>query len=50
LEYKSARAATEGVKAWVDPDGYRRRIVEQSANFEKLVAQESTGGRSRTAP
>jgi metallo-beta-lactamase class B len=50
LEDKNARAATEGVKAWVDPDGYRRRIAEQSANFEKLVAQESAGGSSRTAP
>lgn len=41
LEGKRARAASEGVKAWVDPDGYTRWVAEQTANFEKLVAKES---------
>ncbi len=38
---KRNRAATEGVKAWVDPDGYRRRINQREA-FEALVTKETT--------
>lgn len=41
LAGKRVRASSEGVKAWVDPDGYSRRIADQRANFEKLVAQEA---------
>jgi hypothetical protein len=29
-----------GVQAWVDPDGYRRRLSEEKAKFEVLVAKE----------
>lgn len=41
MEEMWARAATEGVKAWVDPEGYRAFVASEKANFEKLVAQES---------
>lgn len=41
LSGKRARATSEGVKAWVDPDGYSHRIADQRASFEKLVAQEA---------
>jgi metallo-beta-lactamase class B len=37
---KRARAATEGVKAFVDPEGYRRRIAAQRAAFEAIVEKE----------
>ena len=40
LEGKRARTAAEGVRAWMDPEGYRRRIAAEKAAFEKLVAQE----------
>jgi metallo-beta-lactamase class B len=36
---KRARAATEGVLAYVDPDGYRSRIAEQRAKFEQALAK-----------
>jgi metallo-beta-lactamase class B len=38
---KRARAASEGVRAWVDPEGYRQRIARQKAAFEELVAKET---------
>jgi metallo-beta-lactamase class B len=47
---KRERAASEGVKAWVDPNGYARWIAEQTANFEKLVAQETAGEPTHSAP
>jgi len=37
---KRARAATEGVQAFVDREGYRRRIAAEKAAFEKLIAHE----------
>ena len=37
---KAARAAKEGAKAWVDPQGYRRYLRVQRANLEKAVARE----------
>jgi metallo-beta-lactamase class B len=40
LPGKRARAATEGARAFVDPEGYRRRIAEAKARLEALVAQE----------
>jgi len=40
LEGKSARAATEGVQAWVDPQGYRSFVAERKARFEEEVAKE----------
>ena len=41
FDRKREWAATEGVKAFVDPDGYRRFIAEKKAELEKRVAEES---------
>jgi len=47
LDGKRARAATEGVNAWVDPEGYRRfvagkrRAFEDEVDAEMGVAQEA---------
>ena len=35
-----ARAAQEGVKAWVDPEGYRRYVAGQRERFEAAVNTE----------
>lgn len=40
FEGKLARAAKEGVKAWVDPERYRRWHVAQRENFEATVNEE----------
>ncbi len=40
MEAKRARAATEGVKAWMDSEGYRAFVEKDKANFEKWVAEE----------
>jgi metallo-beta-lactamase class B len=40
FDAKRAKAATEGVKAWVDPEGYRRFVVDQRAKFEAAVNAE----------
>jgi len=47
---KRTRAATDGVQAFVDPDGYKRFVAERKAKFEQLVAEEesSTPGSSPT--
>ncbi|WP_396627617.1 subclass B3 metallo-beta-lactamase [Luteitalea sp.] len=37
---KRARAATEGVKPWVDRDALKRVVTGSKATFEKLVAAE----------
>ena len=37
LEGKQKRAATEGVKAWIDPEGYRRFIAGKRRAFEDEV-------------
>jgi metallo-beta-lactamase class B len=37
LEGKRKRAATEGVKAWIDPEGYRRFIAGKRQEFENEV-------------
>lgn len=41
FEAKRARASTEGVNAWVDPDGYRKWVEVQRQKFEAAVAKES---------
>lgn len=41
FEGKRARAAKEGVQAWVDPDGYGQWVAKGKANFEALVAKEN---------
>ena len=40
LEEKRKRAATEGVNAWVDPEGYRRFIANEHRAFEDEVDAE----------
>jgi metallo-beta-lactamase class B len=37
FDRRVVRARTEGVKAWVDPDGYRRWLAEQRQNLEETV-------------
>lgn len=46
LEGKRKRAATEGVKAWIDPEGYRRFISEKKRAFEDQVDEEFGVSRS----
>ncbi len=38
---KRARAASEGTRAFVDPDGYRRRIASQRETLEGFIAKET---------
>jgi metallo-beta-lactamase class B len=40
LKGKRERAAIEGVKAWVDPEGYRRFIASKRRAFEDEVDAE----------
>jgi metallo-beta-lactamase class B len=40
FEGKRARSAREGVKAWVDPEGYRRWVAGQRELFEAVVNAE----------
>src|SRR4029077_16551461 len=40
LEEKRKRAATEGVNAWIDPEGYRRFIGSKRRAFEDEVDDE----------
>jgi len=40
LEGKRKRAQTEGVKAWIDPEGYRRFISHKKREFEDQVDAE----------
>ena len=40
LEGKRKRAQTEGVKAWIDPEGYRRFISGKKQAFETQVDEE----------
>jgi metallo-beta-lactamase class B len=42
LAAKRGRAATEGVRAFVDPDGYKRLVAERKAKFEQLVTEEQS--------
>ena len=40
FDAKRARAATEGVSAWVDPDGYRTWVDLQRKKFDAAIAKE----------
>jgi metallo-beta-lactamase class B len=40
LEGKRTRAPSEGVKAWVDPDGYRQWVASKRRAFENEVDRE----------
>lgn len=39
-EAKRAKVATEGVQAWVDPEGFKKLITAQEKAFDMLVAAE----------
>jgi metallo-beta-lactamase class B len=41
FERKRARAAKDGVAAWVDPDGYRKWAASQRARFDAVIKQET---------
>ena len=49
LEGKRKRAATEGVTAWVDPEGYRRFVAKQRRTFEDEVDAELGAPKSASA-
>jgi len=40
FESKRKLAVTEGVKAWVDPEGYQLRIANERAKFEEEINTE----------
>ena len=50
LDAKLARAATEGVKAWVDHDGYRTWLAEKKKVFETLAEKERDPNPTRGRP
>jgi len=50
FEEKRARAAKEGIDAWVDPDGYRRWVAKGKESFEAVVAAEQAKSRGEPAP
>lgn len=43
-ETKLARSKTEGAKAWVDRDGYKKWATLQRQKFEDAVAKELKNG------
>jgi metallo-beta-lactamase class B len=43
LDAKLARAAKEGVKAWVDPQGYRKWLATKKELFETIPEKERAG-------
>ena len=43
LDAKLARAAKDGVKAWIDPDGYRTWVATQKKRFEDSAESERAG-------
>ena len=43
LESKRQRAKTEGVNAWVDPEGYRRWVAAKKRAFEDEIDEEMGG-------
>ena len=40
LDAKRRRMASEGVAAWIDPDGYRAQVQNRRAAFEKLLREQ----------
>lgn len=40
LDAKLARATTDGVKAWIDPAGYRKWLARQKKRFETVAEDE----------
>jgi len=50
LEGKRARARTECMKAWIDPEGYRRFIADKKRAFEDQVDLEMGVPKARATP
>ena len=50
LAAQRERAVTEGARAFVDPEGYRRRIAGDREKFETLLASESSAAPAATTP
>ncbi len=46
---KRSRVASEGIRAWVDPEGYRKWVVRQRRRFEAAVNAE-TGSSAKSGP
>jgi metallo-beta-lactamase class B len=42
LEAKLARAKTDGIAAWVDPEGYKRFVAGKKQQFESALRREAT--------
>jgi metallo-beta-lactamase class B len=47
LDAKLARAAKDGVKVWVDPEGYRKWLAMKKEMFETIAEKERTGPAGR---
>jgi metallo-beta-lactamase class B len=43
LDAKLARAAKDGIKAWIDPEGYRKWVTAQKKSFETGAENERAG-------
>jgi metallo-beta-lactamase class B len=41
FESKHARSASEGIRAWVDPEGYRQWVAGKRKAFEAAIAEEA---------
>jgi metallo-beta-lactamase class B len=50
LDFKLMRATKMGVKAWVDPEGYRTWVAAQKKRFERRAEAESAGPGSSSPP
>jgi metallo-beta-lactamase class B len=46
MKEKLARMATEGSAVWLDPDGYKRAVVEHQKEFEDKLAKQRHEGTS----
>jgi metallo-beta-lactamase class B len=47
FDAKRAKSATEGIKAWVDPDGFKNWVATQRRNIENAINTEKLGGGGR---
>jgi metallo-beta-lactamase class B len=50
LDAKLARAAKDGVKAWIDPEGYRKWVAAQKKRFETGAENERAGPAGQPVP
>jgi metallo-beta-lactamase class B len=47
FDAKRTRASREGVRAWVDPSGYRKWLAGKKEQFDSAVAKEQAAGAPR---